>query len=50
MIVQIYETQQASEARALEAVGVDHILTCRHFCGSLTRNVLRPGEFMLTRV
>ena len=25
MIVQIYETQQASEARALEAVGVDHI-------------------------
>jgi phosphoribosylanthranilate isomerase len=25
MIVQIYETQQASEAQALEAVGVDHI-------------------------
>jgi phosphoribosylanthranilate isomerase len=25
MIVQIYETQHASEARALEAVGVDHI-------------------------
>jgi phosphoribosylanthranilate isomerase len=25
MIVQIYETQQASEARALETVGVDHI-------------------------
>jgi phosphoribosylanthranilate isomerase len=25
MIVQIYETQDASEARALEAVGVDHI-------------------------
>jgi phosphoribosylanthranilate isomerase len=25
MIVQIYKTQQASEARALEAVGVDHI-------------------------
>src|SRR5688500_8210928 len=25
MIVQIYETQQALEAQALEAVGVDHI-------------------------
>ena len=25
MLVQIYETQDASEARALEAVGVDHI-------------------------
>jgi phosphoribosylanthranilate isomerase len=25
MIVQIYETQHASEALALEAVGVDHI-------------------------
>jgi hypothetical protein len=25
MIVQIYETQQAWEARALEAVGVDHV-------------------------
>ena len=25
MIVQIYETQDASEARALEAVGVDHL-------------------------
>ena len=25
MIVQIYETQDTSEARALEAVGVDHI-------------------------
>jgi phosphoribosylanthranilate isomerase len=25
MIVQIYETQDAAEARALEAVGVDHI-------------------------
>jgi phosphoribosylanthranilate isomerase len=25
MIVQIYETQDVSEARALEAVGVDHI-------------------------
>ena len=25
MFVQIYETQDASEARALEAVGVDHI-------------------------
>ncbi len=25
MIVQIYETQDASEARALEAVGVDHV-------------------------
>jgi phosphoribosylanthranilate isomerase len=24
-MVQIYETQDASEARALEAVGVDHI-------------------------
>ena len=25
MLVQIYETQDASEARVLEAVGVDHI-------------------------
>ena len=54
MIVQIYETQHASEAQALEAVGVDHIGVlvgrgryARELWHSCARHVEKENEWVL---